>query len=319
MHALWQRHIVRRAVRSYLDCAGFIEIDSPLLVHGSTPDAAIDSFAVMDRYLVTSTEYQIKRLEVGGFDRTYTLTQNYRFADHEGQFRNPEFTMLEWARVGQDLAMIEKDAEQMTWAAHLALGGSGQLSFSGHMIDLRPPWARMTVAEAIERFAGAALPDFSLSSILNAVQIAGITIDSASAHDIYFLFSLLMDHIQNQLGLTKPVFVTDWPAFETSSAREKSEGAIAERSEMFIAGIEISDGFPSLTDYDAQKRSFARQNARRHADGKAEVVVDDKYMESLRVGLPRGAGMALGFDRLVMVLTNRSSIRDVLAFAWDEV
>lgn len=319
MATLWKRHAIRRAVRDYMDGEGFIEIDTPLLVHGTTPDATIQSFSVGDRYLITSSEYQIKRLEVAGFDRTYTLTQNYRRDDGEGPYRNQEFTMLEWARVGQSLAMIEADAEQMTLAAHKVLGGTGKIVYQGRAIDLTPPWDRLSVADAIERYAGAKLPDFSLNSIRAAAMQAGIAAKEAWRDDISFLFSLLMDHIQPSLGLERPVFVCDWPAFETSSAQEKAGREVAERSELFIAGVEISDGFPSLTDYERQKQTFAHQLERRRADKTPTVALDEAYLKAMRAGLPRGAGMALGFDRLVMVLTDQADIRSVLAFAWDEV
>ncbi|MDD3287743.1 MAG: hypothetical protein PHX43_01880 [Alphaproteobacteria bacterium] len=319
MEVLWKRHAIRRAIRDYMDNEGFIEIDTPLLVHGTTPDATIQSFEVGDRYLITSSEYQIKRLEVAGFDRAYTLTNNYRRDDGEGPYRNQEFTMLEWARVGQSLAVIETDAERMTLAAHKALGGNGKLFYQGRSIDLTPPWERMTVADAIERYAGVKLPDFSLASIKQAVKTAKIHVQDKDQNDIYFLFSLLMNHIQPSLGTERPVFICDWPAFETSSTQEKDNGEVAERSELFISGIEISDGFPSLTNYERQKQTFQEQIKRRQADSSPLVSIDEAYLEAMRMGLPCGAGMALGFDRLVMVLTDQPDIRSVLAFAWDEV
>lgn len=319
MGILWKRHAIRRAIRDYMDSEGFIEIDTPLLVRGATPDATIQSFAVGGRYLITSSEYQIKRLEVAGFDRIYTLTQNYRRGDGEGRYHNQEFTMLEWARVGQPLSIIEADVEQMTLAAHKVLGGNGKIVYQGCEVDLTLPWDRMTVISAIERYAGHTMHDFSLSSLQQAVQKVGISVNKKWRDDIYFQFSLLMEHIQPELGMRRPVFVQDWPAFETSSALKKVSCDVAERSELFIAGIEISDGFPSLTDYERQKQTFKAQQERRKADQAPTVDLDHLYLEAMRAGLPCGAGMALGFDRLVMVLTDQPIIRQVLAFAWDEV
>jgi lysyl-tRNA synthetase class 2 len=318
MDVLWQRHIIRRAVRDYMDEQGFIEIDTPLLVHGTTPDATIQSFAVVDRYLITSSEMQLRRLEVGGFERAYTLTQNYRRDDGEGPTRNPEFTMLEWVRVGEDLASVERDTENLILHAHKALGGSGRIQYKDCDIDLTLPWDCMTVAEAVRSVTGAALPDFSLTSIEDAVAAAGIGVQENWKGDIYFLFSLLIDHIQPSLGLKRPVWMQDWPAFETSSAMEKA-GAVAERTELFIAGVEISDGFPSFTDYERQKQTFEFQQQRRRNSKTPTVSLDDAYLESVREGMPPDAGMALGFDRLVMVLTGAADIRSTLAFAWDEV
>lgn len=313
------RHRIKRTIRDYMDSEGFIEIDSPLLVHGTTPDTAIDSFAWEDRFLVTSTEYQIKRMEIGGFDKTYTMTQNYRLGDDTSPHRNPEFTMIEWARVGDTLASIEADAEQMAWRAHKALGGGEYIDFQGHKIRLAPPWQRMSVSDAIQKYVGIGLPDFSLDSIKAAVEKAGIEIKAEWAEDRAFLFSLIMDHIQQFLGFEHPVFICDWPSFQTSSAPGMGGNDTVERSELFVAGIEISDGFPTLTSYERQVTAFANQLALREKAGQPEARLDEAYLEAMKIGIPSGAGMALGFDRLVMLLTNQTSIKRVLAFAWDEV
>lgn len=319
MAVLWKRHAIRRAVREYLDSEGFIEIDTPHLVHGTTPDAAVQSFSIGERYLITSAEYQIKRLEAGGFDKIYTLTQNYRSDDVQGRYRNPEFTMLEWARVGGSLARIEGDVERLVLEAQVAIGGMQVLHYNGREIDLSPPWERASVAEAIERYSGAPITGFSLEEIQKTVRTVGLPLREVYQDDVYFLFSLLMDHIQPSLGLSRPVFLHDWPAFETSSVSERADMCTAERSELFIGGVELSDGFPTLTSFDYQKLAFDRQLERRQKDGILSVELDELYVGSLRNGIPAGAGMALGFDRLVMLLTGQNDIKSVLAFAWDEV
>lgn len=315
---LWQRHLIKRAVRDYLHDEGFLEIDMPLLVRGTTPDVEIDSFAVEDRYLGTSTEYQIKRMEAGGFEKLYTLTQNFRRGDR-GRFRNPEFTMLEWARVGGTLRQIEEDVEKFTLHAHRALGGGGSLSYGGHTVDLTPPWDRLSVREAVEKYVGVALPDFTAESFAAALEAANIEVKDEWRNDTVFLFTVLLDHIQGSLGFEKPVFLCDWPNFLTSSAHINETGAFTERSELFIAGVEISDGFPSLTDAARQRDNFAAQLARRKKEEKPAVELDQKYLAMMDDGLPPGAGMALGFDRLVMVLTGCTDIASVLAFNWDEL
>jgi lysyl-tRNA synthetase class 2 len=318
MSVLRQRHVIRRAVRDYFDGEAFIEIDAPLLVHGTTPDASIPSFEVGDRYLVTSTEYQIKRMVAGGFERLYTLTQNFRAGD-TGARNNPEFTMLEWARVGASLDVIERDVERFVAAAHSALGGGETLHYRGHSIDLRSPWQRMTVAEALSQIARTSITDFSLPTLKKAAQAAGISVRPTQLEDQVFLFTVLLDHAQHSLGFQRPVFLRDWPAFLTSSALERQNGEMADRSELFIAGVELGDGFPSLTDYGRQTYTFAQQLARRQTEGAAPVKLDELYLEALRAGLPPGAGMALGFDRLVMLLTDQTLIGPVLTFGWDEV
>lgn len=319
MEILHKRHIIRRAIRDYFDREGFIEIDAPLLVHGTTPDAVIQSFSVGERYLTTSTEFQIRRLEAGGFDKLYTLAKNFRMGDGEGSTRNPEFTMLEWARVGEDLQATEDDAEAFICAAYKALGGGNSLTYQGHKISLKRPWKRMSVVEAVQKHTGTSLPDFSLISIRKAVEAAGIDVKSAWAEDRVFLFSVLLDHLQQYLGFEHPIFLHNWPSFLTSTAQSKEGYEISARSELFIAGLELSNGFPSLTNYEEHMKSFQKQKDRRKTESSPDIKLDENYIQALRLGLPEEASIALGFDRLVMVLTDQADIRNVLAFSWDEV
>lgn len=318
MTLLQQRHLIKRAVRDYLHEQGFIEIDMPLLVKGTTPDAAIESFALQDHYLVTSCEYQIKRMEIGGFDKCYTLTQNYRAGDR-GHYHNPEFTMLEWARVGESLTAIENDVEQFFLRAAAALGKNHVMTYQGHVLDLTPPWDRMSVRAAIARYIGVTLDDFSASSLVVAAEKAGLEIRDTWRDDAVFLFSLVLEHLQTMLGFEKPVFLQEWPTLMTASADRDASGKFTHRSELFMAGVELSDGFPSLTDYTKQVRGFEEQATRRKELGLPPVAIDEKFLAAMREGFPSGAGMALGFDRMVMMLTDQPRLDDILVFNWDEL
>lgn len=318
MEILKQRHVIKRVVRDYLHEQGFIEIDMPLLVNGTTPDAEIDSFESDGRNLVTSCEYQIKRMEIGGFDKPYTFTQNFRVSDH-GRYRNPEFTMIEWARVGETLKDIEDDAEQFLIRGHQALNPGKPFVYQGHIIDITPPWDRITVRDAIQKHIGVSLNDFTAPSLLKAAEAAAIDVKEEWKNDPIFLFSLVLEHLQTKLGFDKPVFLQEWPKLMTASADIDKTGNFTQRSELFIAGVELSDGFPSLTDYDRQQQGFRDQVQRRRDHGSVSVALDEKFLLALREGFGAGAGMALGFDRLVMLLTDQDNIRDVLAFSWDEL
>jgi elongation factor P--beta-lysine ligase len=319
MHVLRQRHLIRQAVRRYFDNAAFTEIDAPLLVRGTTPDTAVESFVIDDRYLITSTEYQMKRLAIGGFEKVYSLTQNFRPGD-AGTYRNPEFTMLEWGRVGESMREIEKDAEGLVMAAMQALGLSDTLNFQGQNISMRGPWKRMSVRDAIHQTTGVMIGDFDAESCAKALRAAGVDVRADWMEHSDFLFTLLMDHIQPQLGNECPVFITEWPLYQTaSSARNEDDPKCAARSELFIAGIELSDGFAGLADPALQEQAFAYMLDRRKSGGQNAVEIDQRYLDAMRLGTPYGAGMAMGFDRLVMLLTDQPHIRNVLAFNWDEV
>jgi elongation factor P--beta-lysine ligase len=318
MEVLKRRHKIRHAVRHYFDAHDFTEIDAPLLVKGTTPDPAIASFKVDDHYLATSTEYAMKRLAVGGFERIYSLTQNFRAGD-TSTFRNPEFTMLEWGRIGGTLYDIENDVEKFTLAAMRQLNLDTLLTYQNHTINMQRPWERLSVQAAIQRVLGVRINDFELESCRLAVRAAGLEIKETWADDRDFLFSLVMDHLQTKLGFDHPVFITDWPLYQTTSAKKHKNEDIADRSELFIAGLEISDGFSGVADAETQIQFFNYAAAKRKQEGLESVRLDDQYIGSLRLGAPGGAGMALGFDRLVMVLTNQSHIKNVLALNWDEL
>ena len=130
---------------------------------------------------------------------------------------------------------------------------------------------------------------------------------------------MLMDYLQEHLGFERPVFIRDWPLFQTSSAKESESGEFVERSELFIAGVELSDGFPSITNPVHQKEAFLRQLERRRTHGKEKVELDTVYLNAMQEGFPSSTAMALGFDRLVMLLTDQRDIASVLAFGWDEL
>ncbi len=321
MDTLWSRQEILRAIRDYFHDEGFLEIQAPLLVKGACPDAHLRPLRVGDAYLTTSTEYQLKRMIVGGFDRVFTLTQNFRGSDLGGR-HNPEFTMLEWARTHASLEDIEHDAEALVKKAFRAIHpATKSLRWAGHDVQIDAPWERLTVRDALARHLDIhADADLSPASLRAEIARVGLDIPPSFLDDDAMLISFLLDAMQPLLGAITPTFLCEWPAFMTSSAALLGEApALADRSELVIAGLELSDGFPSLRDPDLQQRLFDRENARRRAEGHDPIALDARYLAALREGIPPGAGMALGIDRLVMILTGREHIRDVLPFAWDEL
>jgi lysyl-tRNA synthetase class 2 len=321
MEMLFARAEILRAVREYFYREGFLELQAPLLIRRTCPDAFLDSFAVGEEFLTTSTEYQIKRMWTGGFDRVYSLTQNFRNEPADAT-HNPEFTMLEWGRTFVDLDVIERDVERFVGMAFAAVSGEDETSVvvNGYTVRvIGAPWRRMSLREALREFAEVEVDaEFSFVSLQTGVRMAGISVPAAIFEDQSLLVTFLIDYIQPKLGTVVPVFVRDWPSFQTSSAAVVEGVAVTSRCELFIGGIEIANGFPAMRDYRAQIAGFEAQNERRRREGKVEIAVDERYLEALRLGLPSAAGMALGFDRLCMVLLGARHIREVMGFAWDE-
>ena len=319
---LIMRQKVIKAIRQYFEEQGFLEVQVPLLVHGTCPDPFVDSISVGERYLSTSTEYQIKRLVAGGFKQVFTLGPNYRESDISN-YHNPEFTMLEWARAYSTLEDIENDAEKMIrYVAEAIRSDKSNFLWNQKIVDFSgDPWERVTVLQALKDHLGVVVSnDFSLDSIRHEVRRLNLQIPNDSDNDRHLLFSILLDELQNRIGSPTPVFLKDWPSFMTASAELKGDNcSLTDRSELIMAGLEISDGFPWLTDAEKQENLFDGALRTRQQYGKKSVVLDDKYLEALRSGMPPGAGMALGVDRLMMIVTGAKNIREVLAFSWEEV
>lgn len=320
---LHKRQTIVREIREDFYEQGFLEFETPLLVPGTCPDADIASVQTTDgQYLVTSTEYQLKRLVVGGFDQVFSLTKNFRAGDR-GRFHSVEFTMLEWARAWESLAVIEDDAERFIRRAFRAVGGSAKsTNVNGHAVEIDGErWERLPLRAALERYLGVEVDgEFSLASMRHGADAAGLRLPNTFRDDEHLVISFLLDELQRHLGFPRPTFLREWPAFMTSSAGLSNDNpALAERSELYIGGVEVSDGFPFLRDPALQRAAFVRENARRSQRGVSPVKLDERYLASLEQGLPPGAGMALGVDRLVAALVGADGIADVLPFVGDEL
>lgn len=316
------RQRIMEKIRAYFRAEGFLEAEIPLLVSGTTPDAYIQSFAVGNKYLTTSTEYQIKRMVAGGFDKVYTLTKNFREAE-VGAHHNPEFTMLEWARVQSSLEAIENDVMNFMLAILQELGpGSSELTYQGFRISLaKDRWQTVTFQELFQEHYQIELPeDFRVENIVPLAKNAGIAVADSCQNNPGLLLSELLDNAVKKIGFEAPVLIKKWPSSMTTSAELSAENQHwTTRSEIIVAGIEIADGFPFLCDYAVQRAQFEKSNALRQREKLSSMELDQRYLDMMQEGLPKGAGMALGVDRLCMLFTNSTNISDVLCFSWDEL
>jgi lysyl-tRNA synthetase class 2 len=280
---LGRRAAIVRALRRYLDSEGFVEVQTPLLVRGTTPDVALDSFEIAGAgQLVTSTEYQLKRLAAAGLQRAYTLTQNFRRGERSER-HNPEFTMLEWYRVGASLAEIEADAEALLATALEAAGAAPA-----------PALARRSLRAALESLCGAQLTEAPThAQLLACAERLGLSLDASLAGDRLALLSLVTAELQQRLDTSGPTVVVEWPAEMTSSTASSASGW-AERSELVWRGLELGDGFPFLTEAVQARAAFGAAQMERAARGLPQVELDERYLAALEAGLPAGAGMAMG-------------------------
>jgi lysyl-tRNA synthetase class 2 len=301
------------SVRASLDAAGFIEVETPVLqpLYGGAlarPFTTHHNALDRDLYLRIATELYLKRLIVGGLERVYELGKDFR---NEGisHKHNPEFTMVEWYEAYADYAGAEERTEAIVRAAADAVGYAGPLDFSA-------PWPRVRFVEAIEQATGIeVMAHATVEELAGAIRERELDVKTGG---LWFEMAddLLSKYVEP--SLQRPTFVIDYPTEISPLAREhasEDKRGLVERFEAFAGGMEIANGFSELNDPDAQRMRFAAQERVQLLDDSAETMpYDEEYVQALEQGMPPTAGVGLGIDRLVMLLTGRSSIREVVLF-----
>jgi lysyl-tRNA synthetase class 2 len=301
---LRERARVLGIIRRFFEARDFLEVQTPIAVPSPGLDLHLDAFEVTGgdrgapRWLITSPEYQMKRLLAEGWERIYQTTPCFRRGE-VGTRHNPEFSMLEWYRRGADVAEVIADTEQL-----IASVTGGTVVLGDRRIDVQPPFERVSVCTAFERFAG---------------WSEGETL-SAAAHDEDRYFRALVEAVEPGLErLGRAVVLDDFPASQASLARTKpSDPRFAERFEVYVAGVELCNGFGELVDPVEQRRRLERDQEARRARGLPVYPLDERFLEAL-VRVPPSAGNALGVDRLAALACGTTDIRDVLAFTADEL
>jgi lysyl-tRNA synthetase, class II len=299
------------AVRRYLDGAGFIEAETPVLqplYGGALARPFTTHHNELDRtfYLRIATELYLKRLLVGGLERVYELGKDFR---NEGVStkHNPEFTMVEFYEAYADYEVAARRLEELVRAAAAAISYEGELDFSA-------PWRRVSFVESIAEATGIDLTAARDAASLRAeIASRGLEIRTEGASWAQLADDLLSKFVEPTLR--QPSFVLDYPVELSPFAREhRSQPGLVERWEAFAGGMEIANAFSELNDADAQRERFEAQ--RRAAEGGDEEAqpYDELFVQALEQGMPPAGGVGVGIDRLVMLLTGRESIREVVLF-----
>lgn len=320
------RERVIKKVRSFFDQQGFHEVETPILIEYPPAESYLEVFetTVLDRqrnphkaYLSTSPEVALKKLLVAGIGNCYSITKSFRNMETQSNLHNPEFTILEWYRVGADYRDIMRDCEDVF--LHISEGNS-TLQFQGKTIDMSPPWERVTIKDAFRRWA-----DIDFDAFLeekNARDIAqkkGYAVsDRHSWEELYN--QIFLNEIEPHLGYPKPTIVYEFPGSMGALARKKPDDPrYAERFEFYIAGLELGDCYSELTDPVEQEERFKKELEEIRRQGKTVYEYDHDFIEALREGLPPCSGIAVGLDRVIMLFANVSRIQDTLFFPWGEV
>jgi lysyl-tRNA synthetase, class II len=299
------------AIRGYLDGAGFVEVETPVLqplYGGALARPFTTHHNALDRtfYLRIATELYLKRCIVGGLERVYELGKDFR---NEGVStkHNPEFTMVEWYEAYADYMVTADRLEALVGAAAEAVGYTGELDFSR-------PWRRVGYVEAIAQATGIdILAHHSDASLAAAIAERGLELQTEGATWPQLADELLSRYVEPELH--QPTLVLDVPVALSPFAREhRSRPGLAERFEAYVGGMEIANAFSEINDADVQRERFESQLRLAELGDEETQPFDELFLESLEYGMPPTSGIGVGIDRLVMALTGQSSIREVVLF-----
>ena len=305
-----------RAIREFLDARGYLEVETPALqpLYGGAaarPFTTHHNALDMPLYLRIADELYLKRLIVGGFERVYEIAKDFR---NEGIDRshNPEFTMLEFYQAYADYEVMMEVTQDLILHAVHALHGGTQVPREGRSIGFAPPWRRLRYLDAAKEALGVtALPE-DAAALRALAQRAGVSVDPALGWG-QILDEVISENVQP--GLERPTFLIDYPRDVSPLAKvRRGDPSVVERFELIIAGMEVANAFSEQNDPIEQRRAFeAQMRARERGDEEAQML-DEDYLRALELGMPPTGGVGIGIDRLVMLLADQRSIRDVILF-----
>ncbi len=308
------------AMRRYLDEHGFLEVETPILqplYGGATARPFITHHNTLDRdlFLRIAVELYLKRLIVGGFERVYEIGRDFR---NEGIDRshNPEFTMMECYQAYADYNDIMRLVEEMICYIAEEVKGSVRITYQGTEIDLTPPWNRLRLLDAIEEFTGIDVNRYpDKESLAAAMREHGYEADPKLGR------GRLIDDLKGIMfrmgnaALRQALFLTDYPLDVSPLAKQHNEiPGLVERFQPFVGGLELGNAFTELNDPLDQRDRFEDQMRQRVQGDEEAQVLDEDFLEALEVGMPPTGGLGIGVDRLVMLLSDQESIRDVILF-----
>jgi lysyl-tRNA synthetase class 2 len=303
-----------RRLRAFFDQRGFLEVETPILSSDTVVDRHLDPFAVLDGdgspgsgagrrlWLQTSPEFAMKRLLAAGGEAIYQVTRAFRQGE-QGPLHNPEFTIVEWYRAGD--GMPEGIQLLSELCEGLLAGG---------------PAERISYREAFECHVEVDPHAAPTEALAQAARRRGVASPASLRRDDRdgWLDLLLVECVQPRLGHQRPAILYDYPASQAALARVRpGHPSLAERFELFVSGIELANGYHEMVDPDELRRRNAQANALREADGRERLPEKSRLVRAMEAGLPAATGVALGFDRVVMLAAGASRLDEVMAFPLD--
>jgi elongation factor P--(R)-beta-lysine ligase len=284
-------------IREFFINRGYLEVDTPVLIPAPAPESHINAVEAGTLYLHTSPELCMKRLLAADYPKVFQICHCWRSGER-GSRHLPEFTMLEWYRSGSDYSDLMTETTELLRYIAASLSPSGVVSYKGLKVDLSGSPEALSVRDAFAKYTGTAM-------------------EKALADDEFDL--LMTDLIEPRLGNERPTIIFDYPSEKAALSRLKADDrSVAERFELYLAGMEIANAFSELTDPDTQRERFMKEIAYRMKSGAGIYPMPEPFLEEL-AEMPPAAGIALGVDRLVMFFTDSETIDEVVAFTPEEL
>lgn len=322
---LERRVAIVRAVRGFFEARGFWEVDTPVALSAPAPEVHIEAPAVRlhapaphTRYLQPSPELPMKRLLAQGWDKIFQLAPVFRDGDFT-ELHRPEFRLVEWYRSPGSWTDLMDDCEALLRTAAEAAGGGLRFTYRGRTVSLHEPFRRVTMDEAFLRYAGFSILDhLDIASLRPRVEALGLRPAPDDSYDDLFHRVFLTEVEPKLLADERPLFLTHYPAPLAALARlDPNDPRCAERFELYAADMELANAFGELTDASEQRCRFMRDKALRQQAGMNDYPLDERFLACLE-HMPPCAGIALGLERLLMLLLDAKSLDDVSFIPWSE-
>ncbi len=311
------RSQVIAAIRQFLNQRGFLEVETPILqpsAGGASAQPFVTHHQALDQdfYLRIATELHLKRLIVGGLDKVYELGRAFRNEGIDTK-HNPEFTLLESYEAYADYNDVMNMLEEMVSKISQQVLGTDQLKFGDNVISFKPPWQRLELHKAILEYSGIDFVQYPGADLLRAkMREMGLEVDPHK-NWARLVDELLTTFVEPKL--IQPTFLVDYPVSMSPLAKKKPGfERVVERFEAFAGGLELANAFTELNDPIDQRQRFVEQQQEHKAEGNVEETIDQDFLLALEYGMPPTGGLGVGIDRLIMLLTNQQSIREVILF-----
>lgn len=314
---LKKRAEIVRGIREHFYKQGYWEVETPLLLPTVSTEPNLEVFETelrddqgnkWRRFLPTSPEYAMKKMLSAGSGSIFQLTSSFRNEEGISPKHSAEFSILEWYEVGGDYMSVVNEFERLLLFLNK---GESKLRYQGKEYEISSPWEKISVAEAFYKYAGVNEEEMLSERLLKiAAEKKGYQVREDTTWEEVWN-QIIANEIEPKLGEMRPTVLYDYPMQQGAYAKAASDPRYAERAEIFLAGIELGNIFSELIDWQEQKKRCEEDLVERKRLGKTEYPQDDEFIEALRVGMPETGGIAVGVDRLVMLLTDTSEIEEI--------